>query len=509
MKVTNTLPHKDLRAILIEWCQKNKCWINFDNIASEVIFKAGWFKGIHPHIFNRNDFKQFLTEGDNDLDSKIQIYPRKIWQNNSDNQSRTLTEAIVLDGDITQRERILTKMFQMQWTGPYKNVKFIPFKLTTSFTIDHQQRAMQMHNIYMQNIKNKLFKVNNAHHSCNHPKLNITMNIKTWMQTLLSNDSQLFIHIEIINDELLNLIYLRFKEPAVNTAIANIFNLVSSEFNKNMALEALGPEQVYINTMTIHNLEEAYASECAKSLLPSNQAPTQNAPPLQKIKPSYGEALLNAKPNAKPTRPRQVNPQCHNITTSQLNSNHTTHPTTPPFTPPAHTFPPTSPPKIPPKPTPPPTTSPQTPPAKLHKPPQAQPDSSNLNNPKDPSTNSLYVTQENLHQQIEAIKASLSAEIDTKTTSLANSIKQSTQDFEKRLLHRDREISDRFKGMLAIVDDNQRRAEIKADERALEAKKLSDSILLALARLTPRPEPPIEPPRAVQPTVSSCHGAVE
>ena len=467
MRVSNTLPHKELRSTLMDWCKKNKCWITFDNIASEVIFKAGWFKGIHPHMFNRHEFKKFLVQNDIELDKKTQIYPRKIWQNNSDNQSRTLTEAIVIDGDITQRQKILTRMFQIEWTGPYKNVKFIPFKLTPTFTVDHQQRAMQMHNVYMQNMRNKLFKVTDANFQFRNTKLNTTTNIVTLMRHFLNNNTTLFTHVEVINNELLNLIYLRTKETAVNSTLANMFNIVSNNSNEIVAETILEPKIEHLATMEIHNLEEAYANECAKSLFHTSPTLQQNSPPPQKIKPSYGEALIT------PTKLHH-HPSQQNIITPPKNYASTS--------PQQQTYP---------------NLKPNLKSQISNLKPNMQEtnlEHSQHKNSQTIQSNVKYATQDDLTKQIDEIRKSLSQSLEQKTTKLEEKINQSTKLFDKRLSQRDKEISDRFKSMLSTIDENQKQSEIRADERALEAQRTSKSILRMLETIQPN----LESPKAVE-----------
>ena len=93
---------------------------------------------------------------------KLSIYPRKVWQDSDDKKDKTKTNAIVIDGCFFHKDSIIQHLCSYEWKGQYKDVSFIPFKVNESFTKQHQQKAMQTQNIYLNETWSKVLEVKNS-----------------------------------------------------------------------------------------------------------------------------------------------------------------------------------------------------------------------------------------------------------------------------------------------------------------------------------------------------------
>ena len=289
LKVSNLISFKALKNIIFAWCTKNKCWVSFDHIQSEQVFSAGWIKGIHPQMYNRAKLKSFLINANKKLENKIHVYPRAIWQTNSDGKSRTLSEAIVIDGAYSEKNEILMELFKINWTGVYSRAAFIPFKLTSKFTPEHQSKAMQLHNDYRNSVYTKTIAVNDTSKILNSESGGETTMDK-WLMAIKHNGTKLLDLAEVVSSKLIRIVYHKSKEHAVRTIKIYLFDTFSESFGKACAEEMLGAENGYKTTQKIFNMEETFSMNCAKKL---DEAFVQERTQMQQRKGSifYGNVV--------------------------------------------------------------------------------------------------------------------------------------------------------------------------------------------------------------------------
>ena len=89
MRVKNNISYKDLRAILHDYLLETKITMNFDQIESASVFPAGWFQYVHPRYLNRDRMLEFMGDqhGNNEILTKINMYPRQFREKNSDGET--------------------------------------------------------------------------------------------------------------------------------------------------------------------------------------------------------------------------------------------------------------------------------------------------------------------------------------------------------------------------------------------------------------------------------------
>lgn len=274
VRISHTQSIKEVKSAIHEWCLQNKCWLSFDQIHTESIFMAGWIKGIHPHLYDREKVKQYILAQKPELKDIIHVYYRAIWQYNNETSKKTITEAIIIDGDLFQRKLIMQALYSLQWRQPYHYAQFIPFKLSPSFRAEHQQRAMQLHNTYMGNIKSKFIKVSSTSKTCQIPQVSESQTIADWISTAKHLERQIFFHTETINETSIKVIYFKIYEGAVNEFIVHMFKNFSNIVGQEIAASILGSENSHAEQLRNYNLETAFEVACAESL---GNIPIQNS----------------------------------------------------------------------------------------------------------------------------------------------------------------------------------------------------------------------------------------
>ena len=263
VKISHTTSFREIRNCIFNWCTSNKCWITFDEINCESIFMAGWLRGVHPHIYDREKIKQFILNSAPNLKDKIHVYFRSIWHYDPESKKRTMTEALVIDGDLFKRDEIMNSLYSIKWSQPYQYVNFIPFRLSASFQAKHQQRAMQLHNTYMNNIRSKIINIQNPDFYFNPTK---KTTIIDWLKNRKQSHQNIFLYVEKISSESVKLVFLRNYENIVNHLIIHLFEEVKQSAGDNVAIHVLGPEIKHKQKLDIFNRETAFEVACATSL---------------------------------------------------------------------------------------------------------------------------------------------------------------------------------------------------------------------------------------------------
>ena len=79
MKI-KTMNIDDVKTAVFNWCKGNGRFVKFTSLQSTKNFTEGWFHGIHPFYYNRDDFCEYVFEHLPDLKTNIDIYQKKVWK---------------------------------------------------------------------------------------------------------------------------------------------------------------------------------------------------------------------------------------------------------------------------------------------------------------------------------------------------------------------------------------------------------------------------------------------
>ena len=234
IRLSNTMAFKNLRNTIFQWCKNNKCFVSFDSVKSEMIFRAGWIAGLHPTFYNRNNVKNNIIKNNPDLQDKIHIYAKTIWRTNPDEKTRTITEAMVVDGAIEKKDEILMALFNMKWAYPYMNAKFIPFKLSSQFNEFHQTKAMKLQNQYLHSIRGKVIVAKNTEQKFQSIQGDQELTLSQWLQSVSTEEKRLFVLAEDMTKQNIRIVYTKDNEIKVSNFIAKMFSIFCGIFGKKM-----------------------------------------------------------------------------------------------------------------------------------------------------------------------------------------------------------------------------------------------------------------------------------
>ena len=292
IRVSSILTFSELRRQLYDWCSKTKSFVKFDNILSRKIFGAGWLLGIHPMYHNRNTLKAILCRDNPQLLERISIYPRKVWLDSSENNQKTKTNGIVIDGCFSQKNEIISHLCSYKWSGQYAGVTFVPFKVNEALTEKHQQKAMQEQNLYLRDTWSKVLQVKESISPLKCAKSNKTFTFIQWLKLCEIHGRRLLKGVEYINEEKIRIIYHRKNEYDVCQMLTYLFPAIEDQFGKDVAEKLLGDKEVQMRHIKSKTIEQTYSTDCAKSIMQRSnpQDDTVNQPPKVRFNYNFGAA---------------------------------------------------------------------------------------------------------------------------------------------------------------------------------------------------------------------------
>ena len=304
LRVSSILTFSELRRQLYDWCSKTKSFVKFDNIQSRKIFGAGWLLGIHPMYHNRNTLKAVLCRENPKLLDKISVYPRKVWLDSSENNQKTKTNGIVIDGCFAQKDEIISHLCSYKWSGQYTGVTFVPFKVNEALTEKHQQKAMQEQNLYLRDTWSKVLSVkeNLRPIVCKKSKKQFTF--IQWLKLCEIHGRKLLKGVEYISDEKVRIIYHRKREYDVCQMLTYLFPAIEEQFGKEVAETLLGDKETQMKHIKTKNIEHTYSANCAESIMKRSkpQKDTVNQPPKVKFHSNFGAVAKTV--TSEKTRPK-------------------------------------------------------------------------------------------------------------------------------------------------------------------------------------------------------------
>ena len=293
IRTASVLKFGEIRRHLYPWCSKTKSFVKFDDVGTKKIFGIGWILGIHPSFHNRNSLKSVLFKDAPNLMDKVVIYPRRVWTDSDDNNQKTITNGIVIDGCFWHRDKILQHLCTFKWTGDYRDATFIPFKVSEQFTKQHQRKAMQEQNIYLRDSWSKIINVSNSVGmlTCLETKRKFTF--ITWLKLCEIHGKRILKSVEYIDKEKVRIIYHKDNEYNVCNMLTHLFPAIEKQFGESIAIELLGNKENQMEQIKTKCLEHSYANICAKNIMQRGtpQEKVINKPPQVKFNSYYGKKI--------------------------------------------------------------------------------------------------------------------------------------------------------------------------------------------------------------------------
>ena len=288
-----------LKDKIYDWCGKNACWVFFNNIDAERIFRAGWIQGLHPFFHNKNRVKETITRCAPHLKDRISVYTRNVVQNHFDEKkTKTVCEAIAIDGDYDYKSEILKMLCDAQrdLTSEYTEARFFPFRRSTYLSAEDQIVAMKSQNEYNDTTNVKDVVVNNPRVHHNILNQNTQYDFLTWISKFQLNGGKIFSEVEETDLGKVRLIYKSNFEPQVCELMANLFTYTKNAFGSDLAKDMLGDESVYAKMKDLHSAESQHAYQCAQHFrsIPKDKV-RDSSQRMRKPQRSYAQATKSKK----------------------------------------------------------------------------------------------------------------------------------------------------------------------------------------------------------------------
>ena len=298
IRVEMTLSFPTLKDMIYDWCGKNACWVKFNNIDSEFIFRAGWIQGLHPIYHNRNKVREILSRSAPHLRDRISVYSRTVVQKNKD-KTKTYCEALAVDGAFPEKREILKMLCAAQTllTRSYPGARFFPFRRGQYLTADDQRIAMKRQNKYNDSTNMKDLTVENPKVKYKIVNKDVHYSFLEWIKHFQINGVVMFSHVEETDKGKIRVIYKAEKEPQVCELIAHLYQYTIESFGKEAAHALLGNEAVYMEKKEFYNVETTHEYQCAQYFRSQNKEEGKESSNRFGKKPSY--AQVAKKPNKK------------------------------------------------------------------------------------------------------------------------------------------------------------------------------------------------------------------
>ena len=235
MKI-KTINIDNVKTAIFSWCKGKGTFIKFTQLASSRIFTGGWFHGIHPFYYNRDDFSGYIFSILPHLREKVDIYQKKVWKKNKTNE-RIMTLAIVIDGDFNVKDEVLDMLYTHQFQGRYSNVTFVPYASNDEFTPDDQIRLMMSNNVYQSELSRIIIKVKDA--SLKHDIDGEKFSFQDWLCETTIEQQKVILGVEVAPDDVVRVIFNKKDVELVRDAIHDLYGITETIFGKRLTKHML------------------------------------------------------------------------------------------------------------------------------------------------------------------------------------------------------------------------------------------------------------------------------
>ena len=292
LRVSNTMQFKELKGIIFDWCKNNGCYVKFDFMKTDSIFRVGWIPNIHPIYHNRDKLKDHLIRNFPHLGPKIHVYPRNIYIQNHDN-TRTITEAIAIDGDYYARREIIKMLTTTSIDQIYPQAMFLPFRTDDDLTTAHHRKAMETHNTYLASMYTKVLNVTDPSQRITYEGTKNNTTFIQWLSCFQVSGHALFQAIEPY-DNRVRIVYDKTNERTVAEIVMNLFFYIEDSFGQDAATRLLGDKEKYSKETETRKVQMSYSAACARKI--GSLTTTSPEPPRmhRKTPTYYGKPPLSA-----------------------------------------------------------------------------------------------------------------------------------------------------------------------------------------------------------------------
>ena len=115
-----------LKSELRKWNQKNKGWIEIDQLKARRVARLGWFENWHFEIQHSNNLKTYLSEEmeKEGISFEHEVFLQQVW---SSGTQRATTTSLVLDVDVQAIDTATNFLLNHEFKVHFRMIKFQPF----------------------------------------------------------------------------------------------------------------------------------------------------------------------------------------------------------------------------------------------------------------------------------------------------------------------------------------------------------------------------------------------
>ena len=290
MKVATTERPHIVKNRIFDWCGGQKHYVEFKRLDSANIFFAGWLYHIHPKYHNRDALRQWILDTKPIIPTEsIHLVPQKVYKlANDDKGSKVITRAIRVEASFEHREKIMKELYRLKWRqGPYKDALFVPNRATEKFTHDMQFQFFTKQNEYLNDIRQRVFRVKGAEWVIDNLTSKKKTTFKEWLLHTKVNDMKILDSVEIGNDHYVRLIYHKNQQRGVQLMMRNLHKMACDTFGEAKIKVMFDVENSPL-AGNLYDLEDEYAETLAAALSGNPQMDDNEqyltAPPVQQQK---------------------------------------------------------------------------------------------------------------------------------------------------------------------------------------------------------------------------------
>ena len=256
MKV-KTMNIDNVKTAVFNWCKGNGRYVTFTRLESSRIFTGGWFHGIHPFYYNRDDFSAYLFTHLPDFKDRLDIYQKKVWKWNN-KKEKIITLAIVIDGDFDIKDQVFDFLFSHKFQGRYKNVTFVPYSTNDDFSHEDQIRLLISNNEYQANLSRMILKVRNAN-----TKYDIDgekISFQDWLAETTIDGQKVIQGVEVAPDDVVRVLFHKDDANVVRDAIHDLYGFAEEVFGPELASKMLDENNLRRAKLSVDS-ERAYSQK--------------------------------------------------------------------------------------------------------------------------------------------------------------------------------------------------------------------------------------------------------
>ena len=241
MRVTNTITFKQLRALLGDYEIETGTKFNYDRMVSKSIFAAGYLQFVHHKWINRDELLDWMLEQTDDeaMRDKIHIYPRRFYDNSTNEFNKTETEVVVIDGSLDHKKQVLDFLYNIEWSDKYELVNFIPWHTSADFSKTDQVEAIRDHNEYMSILESEILKIKHPDAVLQNDGYN-EIKFTKWLESKTYMDINLFYTVEKIGTVDVLIAYPKENAKTISNMIEQLHQILEEDFDHDAVTKVFG-----------------------------------------------------------------------------------------------------------------------------------------------------------------------------------------------------------------------------------------------------------------------------